>query len=257
MKKRLPTAALMGLMSLSSLVYAQGSSTSASATASHSDNGATQNVYTAKDYSYLLGIPGFSDYELTTHFKLYQGYVTNTNLLLNLFQKLTADGKNRTPEYAELKRRFGWEFDGMRLHELYFENLGGKGGELNPQTPLYQQIEKDFGSYEAWKNDFIATGAMRGIGWAVLYQDPYNKKLMNVWINEHDLGHLATGKPLLIMDVWEHAYILDYGLDRAKYINAFFNTIHWDNVIDRFMSSESHSNYGQATKPTQGSSTRS
>lgn len=191
-------------------------------------------AYKAKDYSALLGMSGFSEKALTTHFKLYQGYVTNTNLLSDTLTKLSADGKDRSPEYAELKRRFGWEFDGMRLHELYFENLGGKD-DLNSKSELYAKIIEDFGSYDRWKADFIATGAMRGIGWAVLYQDLPTGRLFNTWINEHDLGHLAGGKPLLIMDVFEHAYMIDYLTDRAQYIDAFFKNINWNAAIQRYV----------------------
>jgi Fe-Mn family superoxide dismutase len=193
----------------------------------------TTASYQAKDYSSLLGMPGFSDKALQTHFKLYQGYVTNTNLLSNILSTLTAEGKNRSPLYAEIKRRFGWEFDGMRLHELYFENLGGKGS-LDASSPLYAKFVADFGSYDQWKVDFIATGAMRGIGWAVLYLDPQSGRLFNTWINEHDVGHLAGGKPILIMDVFEHAYMIDYLLDRAAYIEAFFKNINWETVHKRF-----------------------
>lgn len=189
--------------------------------------------YQAKDYSSLLGMQGFSEKALNAHFKLYQGYVTNTNLLLDLLAKLSAAGKNKSPEYAELKRRFGWEFDGMRLHEYYFENLGGKGN-LDTQSALYSKIAADFGSYDNWKADFIATGAMRGIGWAVLYLDPQSGRLVNTWINEHDVGHLAGGTPILIMDVFEHAYMIDYLLDRASYIDAFFKNINWDTVSQRY-----------------------
>lgn len=189
--------------------------------------------YQAKDYSSLLGMQGFSDKALQAHFKLYQGYVSNTNLLLDTLGKLTAAGKNRSPEYAEIKRRVGWEFDGMRLHEYYFENLGGKGS-LDSQTSLYAQIVSDFGSFDNWKADFIATGAMRGIGWAVLYLDPQAGRLVNIWINEHDVGHLAGGKPILIMDVFEHAYLIDYLLDRAAYIDAFFKNIAWETVSARY-----------------------
>ena len=192
-------------------------------------------IYKAKEYSSLLGMPGFSDKALQTHFKLYQGYVTNTNLLYNTLSDLASSGKNRSPQYAELKRRFGWEFDGMRLHEAYFENLGGKG-TLDTSSPLYAQLVTDFGSYEEWKADFIATGAMRGIGWAVLYLDPQSGLLFNTWINEHDVGHLAGGKPILIMDVFEHAYMIDYLLDRAAYIEAFFKNINWDAVNQRYSS---------------------
>ena len=189
--------------------------------------------YQAKDYSSLLGMPGFSQKALQTHFKLYQGYVSNANLLQKMLKELAQTGKNRSPEYAELKRRFGWEFDGMRLHEYYFENLKGPS-TLDPSSFLYTQIVADFGSYEAWKADFIATGSMRGIGWAVLYLDPASGHLFNVWINEHDLGHLAGGKPILIMDVFEHAYMIDYTLDRAAYIEAFFKNINWDIALKRF-----------------------
>ena len=195
-------------------------------------------TYKAKEYSSLLGMPGFSDKALQTHFKLYQGYVTNTNLLYNTLSALAAQGKNKAPEFAELKRRFGWEFDGMRLHEAYFENLGGKG-TLDSSSALYAQLVKDFGSYDQWKTDFVATGAMRGIGWAVLYLDPQSGRLFNTWINEHDVGHLAGGKPILIMDVFEHAYMPQFGLDRGKYIEAFFSNIDWKVAASRFPSQES------------------
>ena len=121
----------------------------------------------------------------------------------------------------------------MRLHEYYFENLGGKEA-LDPKSPLALKIAADFGSFEAWKSDFVATGSMRGIGWAVLYLDPVYGKLMNLWINEHDVGHLAGGTPILIMDVFEHAYMIDYLTDRAQYIDAFFQNIHWANVANRY-----------------------
>lgn len=203
----------------------------------HSSN-STQE-YQAKDFSYLIGMPGFSDEALTMHFKLYQGYVKNTNLLLGILKQYVQEGKERTPQFAEIKRRVMWEFDGMRLHEDYFSNLGGGGEQLNSSTPLYDAIVKNFGSFEVWKTDFIATGAMRGIGWAILAYDPVSNRLFNLWINEHDRGHLAGGNPLLIMDVFEHAYLLDYGLDRGKYIDAFLENIDWDVVKNR---------YNQATK---------
>ena len=187
-------------------------------------------AYAPKDYSKLLGMPGFSDSLLKMHFTLYEGYVKNTNLLVEKLQGLSSQS---TVEYGALKRRFGWEFDGMRLHELYFENLGGKGS-LDKKSSLYQEIVKDFGSWEDWKTDFIATGSMRGIGWAILYYDKDSKRLFNVWINEHDLGHLAGGVPLLVMDVFEHAYMPQYGLDRAGYILAFFDNVEWTAVSKRF-----------------------
>ena len=150
--------------------------------------------YAAKDYSKLIGMEGFSETLLKNHFTLYQGYVTNTNKVLDTLSQMLKDGKAGSYEYAELKRRLGWEFNGMRLHEYYFENLGGKGG-LNQGGKLAKKLVEDFGSYEAWEKDFKATGAMRGIGWVVLYQDPANGKLINFWINEHDVSHPAAAIP--------------------------------------------------------------
>ncbi|MBI5056549.1 MAG: superoxide dismutase [Nitrospirae bacterium] len=183
--------------------------------------------YTAKDYGKLLGMQGFSETLLKNHFTLYQGYVTNTNKVLDTLDQMLKDGKTGTPEFAELKRRLGWEFNGMRLHEYYFENLGGKD-EINKNGALAKKMAQDFGSYEAWEKDFRATGAMRGIGWIALYQDSASGRLINFWINEHDVSHPAGCKLVLIMDVFEHAFMIDYGLKRADYIEAFFKNIDWN-----------------------------
>jgi len=183
-------------------------------------------AFAAKDYNKLIGMEGFSETLLKNHFTLYQGYVTNTNKLMETFDQMLKEGKVGTPEYAELKRRFGWEFNGMRLHEHYFENLGGKEG-LDKSGKLAKKISEDFGSYDAWEKDFKATGAMRGIGWTILYQDSLSGKLFNCWINEHDVGHPAGCTPVLILDVFEHAFMIDYGLKRADYIGAFFKNILW------------------------------
>ena len=191
-------------------------------------------TYNAKDYNRLIGMEGFSDTLLKNHFTLYQGYVTNTNKLSDTLNQLLKEGKTGTPEYAELKRRFGWEFNGMRLHEYYFENLRGKGG-INKTGKLYQKLVQSFGSYEAWEKDFKATGAMRGIGWAVLYQDILSGNFINFWINEHDVGHPSGGMPILIMDVFEHAFMIDYGLKRADYIESFFKNIHWEETEKRLL----------------------
>jgi len=183
-------------------------------------------TYTAKDYTRLIGMQGFGETLLTNHFTLYQGYVTNTNKALDILDQMLKEGKTAAPEYAELKRRLGWEFNGMRLHELYFENLGGTS-PLDGAGKLAKKLAEDFGSVEAWEKDFRATGAMRGIGWAVLYQDSANGRLINFWVNEHDVAHPAGCHPILIMDVFEHAFMLDYGLKRADYIEAFFRNVDW------------------------------
>ncbi len=188
--------------------------------------------YQAKDYSKLIGMNGFSETLLKNHFTLYQGYVTNTNKLLDTLNAMLVEGKTSLPEYAELKRRLGWEWNGVRLHEYYFENLGGNGS-ISEGGRLYGLILQNFGSFDNWMKDFKAVGTMRGIGWVILYQDMLSGKLINFWINEHDVGHPAGCNPLLIMDVFEHAFMLDYGLKRADYIEAFFKNINWQEVEKR------------------------
>lgn len=188
-------------------------------------------VYIARDYSGLLGMQGFTDNLLNNHFTLYQGYVNNANKLMDILSSIK-DDQQASPQYAELKRRLGWEFNGMRLHEYYFENLGGNG--LMPKSSsLMPKLIGEFGSLEAWEKDFRATGAMRGIGWVILYYDVSGSRLFNQWINEHDVGHLAGCIPILVMDVFEHAYMLDYGLKRGIYIDAFFKNVNWMAVAAR------------------------
>jgi len=193
----------------------------------------TMQTYKAAEYPDLSGMPGFSSQLIANHMKLYQGYVNNTNTLSEKLSAMLAEGKEKTPEYAELKRRFGWEFNGMRLHELYFGNLGGTGTPRQ-NSHVYRSIQEEYGSFEAWRKDFMATGLMRGVGWAVLYRDNTSGRLFNAWITEHDGGHLAGCTPLLIMDVFEHAYITDYQLERAKYIEAFMNVTDWETIETRF-----------------------
>ena len=145
---------------------------------------------------------------------------------LETLAAMAKDGKIGTPEYAELKRRMGFEFNGMRVHEYYFENLGGKSAP-EKLGKLGKKLTEEFGSWDAWEKDFKAVGTMRGIGWVVLYQDNATGRLVNFWINEHDAGHPAGGNPILVLDVFEHAYMVDYGLKRADYIEAFFKNIDW------------------------------
>lgn len=192
--------------------------------------------YVAKNFEKLIGLNGFSEQLLKNHFTLYQGYVTNTNKVYSILKMFISEGKTGIPEYAELKRRFGWEFNGMRLHELYFENLTKTPSKLDSNSSLIKKISEEFGSFENFEKDFKGTGSMRGIGWVILYYDSANGRLFNEWINEHDVGHLSGLNPLLIMDVFEHAFITDYGLKRADYIEAFFKAIDWKIVENRFSS---------------------
>lgn len=186
-------------------------------------------MYQTQDFKYLLGIEGLSDALLANHFTLYEGYVNNTNKLIGLLDEKEIG----TFEYSELQRRLGWEWNGMRLHELYFENMTKEGGSEISQE-LRQKMEKIYGSVENWKKSLRGVGLMRGIGWAVLVYDQKQEKLFNVWVNEHDGGHLAGATPLLVMDVFEHAFVLDYGMKRADYIETFFKSIDWKVVSERY-----------------------
>ncbi len=191
-------------------------------------------TYEAKNYDHLIGTQGFSEQLLKNHFTLYQGYVTNTNRVIDELAQLVNDDKANTPSYAEMKRRFGWEFNGVRLHELYFGNMTKDNKQFDSGSALANQINTDFGSYDNWMKDFKGTGAMRGIGWAAVYWEPGAKRLFNTWIQEHDAGHLAGCQIVMIMDVFEHAFMIDYGLRRADYIESFFNAIDWEVTNSRF-----------------------
>lgn len=190
--------------------------------------------YEAKKFEHLLGLEGFSDELLQNHFNLYEGYVANTNKLIEKITGLDQADEHDNPCFAELKRRFGWEFNGMRLHELYFENLNKESKELDAQSSIGQAIAKQFDSIEAWDKYFRASGALRGIGWVIMYYDKIGDMIFCSWINEHDVGHPVGCTPLLVMDVFEHAFITDYGLKRGEYIKAFMKAIDWEEVNKRF-----------------------
>ena len=189
--------------------------------------------YTPKNFSTLLGTSGLSDILLTNHFALYEGYVKNVNMLIELLPAKTPG----TPEHTELKRRFGWEWNGMRLHELYFENLNKEETLSDPSSDLREKITASFGTFEAWSEEFFSIALMRGIGWVVLTLDETTGQLFNTWINEHDGGHLAGSKPLLVLDVFEHAYITDYGIKRADYVTLCKTHINWKVVSERIVRS--------------------
>jgi Fe-Mn family superoxide dismutase len=198
----------------------------------------TNQSYQAKEFN-LSGLSGISDHTLETHFKLYRGYVEETNTLNEKISELIKKGELDSPAYSELKRRLGFEYNGMVLHEYYFGNLK-KDGTLDPapRSAFHQAATSSFGSYEVWKKDFVGVGEMRGVGWAIAFQDPATSRLSNHWIDLHETGHVAGFNPVLAMDVWEHAFILDYApADRPKYIEAFFRNIDWEAVNRRLAQS--------------------
>ena len=195
----------------------------------------TTGVYAPKQFD-LSGLNGISDKTLEMHFKLYEGYVTNTNKLTEQLDALARSGKAASTDaaYTEITRGLGFEYNGMILHEHYFGNLKRQPAS-QPSAAVADALRSNFGSVESFTADFKAIGGMRGVGWAVLFQDPATGRLSNHWITLHENGHPAGYKPLLVMDVWEHAFLLDYKpAERAKYMDAFFSNVDWQAVDARF-----------------------
>jgi len=193
--------------------------------------------YTAKEFN-LSGLNGISDKTLELHFKLYAGYVKETNNLTERIAEIIGSGSvapDKMAAYSELTRRLGFEYNGMVLHEYYFGNLkAGGGGDAEKGSAFRQAVEASYSSYDLWKADFTTVGKMRGVGWAICFQNPANGKLSNHWVTLHEDGNVAGFTPIIVMDVWEHAFLLDYmPADRPKYIEAFCSNIDWDAVNKR------------------------
>ena len=200
---------------------------------------AANGTYKARQWN-LAGLKGISDKTLEMHFKLYEGYVAETNRLTEHLTDLLKDGQvdqEEMPAYSELTRRLGFEYNGMVLHEYYFDNLTpAAGGEPRKSSVFAQAAAESFGSFEVWKTAFVSVGKMRGVGWAICFQDPHTGKLSNHWVTLHEIGNVAGFVPILVMDVWEHAFLLDYApAQRLKYIEAFVANADWG-VLDRRLS---------------------
>lgn len=190
-------------------------------------------MYETKSFN-IGKLEGFSEKQFREHLKLYEGYVKNINTLTSRVDELKKDSETHAYELAELKRRLGFEFNGMRLHEYYFEQF--EAGEGSSST-LRSKLEMQFGSYDAWKAEFIAVASMRGVGWALLVEDARTGTLHNVWVSDHEVGHLGGQNILLALDVWEHAFLLDYlPGERGKYIEAFFSNLNWQVAEGRLKS---------------------
>lgn len=193
--------------------------------------------YKPKSFN-LSGLKGISDRTIEMHFKLYEGYVDATNELTEKISELLKKGEvdhEKMLDYSELKRRLGFEYNGMVLHEYYFGNLtSGGGGDPKAGSPFTKRAQAGFESFEIWKGDFISTGKMRGVGWVVCYEDPSSGRLSNHWITLHEGGNIAGYQPLLVMDMWEHAFLLDYKpSEKGKYIESFFSNVDWQSVEKR------------------------
>ncbi|HLD50227.1 MAG TPA: Fe-Mn family superoxide dismutase [bacterium] len=192
-------------------------------------------IYKANDYTSLLGLKGFSKELLKNHFTLYEGYVKNANRLLGALTGLPEEGKTPELSFTEIKRRLSFELNGIKLHEYYFENMSrDANGEPDTEDWFYRKVIQEFGSYQNWQKSFRSVASTRGVGWAIAIYDPQAELVINTWVDEHHIGHVVGTIPLLVLDLWEHAMLLDYGSDREKYMDAFFDVIHWPLVSSRF-----------------------
>jgi Fe-Mn family superoxide dismutase len=187
----------------------------------------TLSTYKPRDFSALVGLRNIPDPLVDVHLKLYEGYVKNTNLLT----KRLKEAEVGSPEWSEMARRIGFEVNGMRLHELYFDNLSPHPS--SPSAEISEGMAGAWDSFTEWEKEFRAMGQIRGVGWVILYRDPVAGRLSNHWITLHEEGHPAGFTPLLVMDVWEHAYS---GMDRSRYIDAFFENVDWSRVEERLRS---------------------
>lgn len=191
-------------------------------------------TFTIKTFQ-IRELIGISSKNIEEHLKLYKGYVTNTNLILNKISELKNDPEKNAFVLGELQRRFGFEFDGMRNHEYYFASLAGGNKEIDKESKLYEAIEKEWGSSENFLTHFKFVATTRGVGWTILYFDKISDKLIMTWVDEHHLGQLTGLSPILLLDMWEHAYVYDYSTsEKKKYIEAFFANLNWEVVEENF-----------------------
>ena len=175
---------------------------------------------------------GLSPKQIEAHLKLYAGYVKNVNALAAKVDEYKKDSETHAIALSELTRRYAFEWNGMRLHEIYFASLGGDGSMSGSLTDA---LATQYGSIDGWKNEVKAMAMMRGIGWVLLAHDTAGNILRNIWVSDHELGHLAGANVLFALDVWEHAYLLDYlPAQRADYVNAVFTNVNWSTVEARY-----------------------
>ena len=176
----------------------------------------------------LLELDGISRASVEAHYRLYQGYVTKRNEILGRLQSVDLTGANQVySELRALKVDLSFAIGGIKNHEIYFGHLGGSGGD--PTGAAGALIERDFGSVEAWRNDLRATG-LAGRGWAWTAFDWDEQRLFNLIGDAQNTYPVWNATPLVALDVYEHAYFLDFQTDRGAYIEAFFQNLDWDVV---------------------------
>lgn len=180
-------------------------------------------------------LQGLSVKSVEEHLKLYSGYVKNANTILQKIEEYSKDSEAHAYALGELQRRFGFEFDGMRNHEIYFNHLEDGSNELNAEGALFQAISEEWGSFDGWLTRFKAIALTRGVGWAILYYDKQTNRLLNAWIDEQHLGHLTGLTPILALDMWEHSFVLDYlPSGKKNYVEDFFKNLNWQSCEENF-----------------------
>jgi Fe-Mn family superoxide dismutase len=190
--------------------------------------------YTAKTFQ-IPELDGISTKSVEEHIGLYQGYVKNFNAISKKLPEYAKDSEANAHALSELIRRRSFEFGGMRLHEYYFQQFEGGAQAFNPSSALAKQFEKEYMKAEHFEPYFKSIGNMRGPGWAILYWDAYGQQLLAGFSGEQHQGHFVTLPIVLALDVWEHAYLLDYGAaGKGKYLDAFFKNLNWGLIEERF-----------------------
>ena len=190
-------------------------------------------TYVASTFN-LPELKGLSKKQIEAHLALYEGYVKNLNLLMQTiaaYQKTEDEGGKYA--IAEMRRRFAFEFDGMRMHEYYFEQFEGGPGSTENDSPLGKYAEKKYGDWEGFIKHIKTVAGTRGIGWVVVYFDSVGGTLHTVFVNDHELGQLAGLPIILALDLWEHAYMVDYlPKEKMTYVDAFLENVNWG-VIEK------------------------
>ena len=191
-------------------------------------------TYTAKQFN-LPVLEGLSEKQIKVHLALYEGYVKHVNVIEEKLGAVRAGTLELDPYIvAELRRRFAFEFDGMRMHEYYFTQFEGeKGG--SPESGLAKAAAAKYGSGEKFLAHIKEVAGSRGIGWVVVYLDPTVNEIHTMYVGDHELGQLSGLPILLALDMWEHAFMVDYvPADKKNYVEAFFSNLNWSVVEKRF-----------------------
>ncbi len=190
-------------------------------------------MYETKKFD-LPSLDGISGESVKQHIGLYEGYVKNFNAISAKLVEYAKEGTEKNAlALGELVRRKSFEFDGMRLHELYFSQFEGGAKALDEQSALGEALAAEYHGH--FVEYMKAIGSMRGPGWAILYYDPVGKQFQTGFAGEQHQGHFVTLPILLALDVWEHAFLLDYGATgKGKYIEAFFKNLNWGVIEKRF-----------------------